>query len=678
MTDSPFEAALRATLKAAAPLDVPAQLEDRARDIPAIAHPRQRRWPSLTRRTWAAAIAAVLTLVIALVLVLPRLSSGPGSGRPNPFRVDSAFGSLVASDLELTIDGRVFRVPPEPAQTGFSNAATPTTGTYGRLTDQWQDRGTPMTLVIHFAADAHTWWVTEIVVSDARSGPSGWLYFEGPFFERPIGTPFEGRADLTSVRSTTGASGTLSFGDLTLSAFADVQTHDPVAGPMLPGAATEPDFVPYVGTVGTAILGYVPAAELQSPVILEAIGSQIPDQPVYGSDFKTLVGYAVAGRGFEPLKATATDAPTLVPSVAPSPSPAANVAAGLSWQAISISDTATLEVDSLVGLPDGYLAVARPNGDPTKVSLWRSSDGLGWRELPASPAFTETKTGWYDSIARVIEPNPGQLLAVGSANNGDASAFDAVVWTSANNGATWHRSTVAGAADAAMSDVIATSSGFVAVGVDGHPSGGTQLIGIRGAAVWTSTNGTTWARTPYQASFAGAQMDHVIAADSVLVATGLDVPTGSGSVAPPIWRSSDGLTWTRAAAVSPSPLSLGADAPIWTGTSFVVSGTEILGDGRYVWTSTDGLGWSIADVQGAAAPSLVGLATTGSTIVLAGTTSAGGRALLWQSSGGQSWQLVQAPAVMDGGAPMRIVAGPNGLLILNSNTHGRTGWLGTP
>ncbi len=138
-----------------------------------------------------------------------------------------------------------------------------------------------------------------------------------------------------------------------------------------------------------------------------------------------------------------------------------------------------------------------------------------------------------------------------------------------------------------------------------------------------------------------------------------------------------GLGRTRATPVFATPQSLGADAAIWTGGAFVVSGTQILGDGRYIWTSTDGLGWSVADVQGATTPSLAGLAMTGSTIVLAGAPSGGGQVLLWESTGGLSWQLAQAPAVMDGGVPMRIVAGPNGLLILNSSTSGTTGWLGT-
>lgn len=330
MNDSPFEAALRATLKAAAPLDVPARLEDRARDIPAIAHPKERSWSLLAPRTRGVAIAAALGLIVAIVLVVPRIAPGPaGGGPPNPVRIDSAFGSLFASDLQLTVDGRAFRVPTSARPKGVTELSLSGATTYGRLTVQWQDGATPIILVMHFAADSHTWWVSEIVASDGRSEPAGWLYFEGPFFESPVGTAFKGSSHLSSVRSTNGATGSLQFGELALSAFASGGTHDPIAGPMPSSGGPEPDFVPYVGGTGSVVLGYVPTAELEDQVPIESFRGQAPDQPVYGSDLKTLVGYAVAGKGFQPLKTSGTIAPKPVTRVAASPSPPPNVAVGL-------------------------------------------------------------------------------------------------------------------------------------------------------------------------------------------------------------------------------------------------------------------------------------------------------------------------------------------------------------
>lgn len=323
MNDSPFEAALRASLKAAAPLEVPARLEDRASDIPAIAHPAQRWWSHIAPRTWGVAIAAALSLMIAFVLVVPRVVLGPGrGGPPNPVRIESAFGSLVASDLELTVDGRVFRVPPSATQAGVTELSLAGTATYGRLTVQWHDGATPMTLVMHFAADSHTWWVSEIVASDGRSGPSGWLYFEGPFFERPVGTSFKGSSDRSSVRSTYGATGSLQFGELSLSAFASGSPRNPTTGTMPPSdgasaASSGPDFIPMVGASGSQIVGYVSTAELDQPVPINSFRGQDPDQPVYGADLKTLVGYSVPGRGFEPLSASIQGSPPLQASSLP-------------------------------------------------------------------------------------------------------------------------------------------------------------------------------------------------------------------------------------------------------------------------------------------------------------------------------------------------------------------------
>jgi hypothetical protein len=82
MTDTPFEAALRATLRATAPVEVPARLEGRARDIPAIAYPAQAWWSRFPPRAWGMIVAAAAGLILAIALFVPRIASGPG-GPPN-------------------------------------------------------------------------------------------------------------------------------------------------------------------------------------------------------------------------------------------------------------------------------------------------------------------------------------------------------------------------------------------------------------------------------------------------------------------------------------------------------------------------------------------------------------------------------------------------------------------
>jgi hypothetical protein len=114
---------------------------------------------------------------------------------------------------------------------------------------------------------------------------------------------------------------------------------------------------------------------------------------------------------------------------------------------------------------------------------------------------------------------------------------EAAVWTSAD-GVTWSRvphdeEVFGGEEHATMTGVTAHGTGMVAIGE-------VQTDGIRGAAVWTSTDGITWSRLPNdKALFPDASMVDVTAVGSLLVAVG-----ESGS-AVAVWTSVDGIEWSR-------------------------------------------------------------------------------------------------------------------------------------
>jgi hypothetical protein len=169
-------------------------------------------------------------------------------------------------------------------------------------------------LVIHFAANARTWWVSEIVASDGRAEAAGWVYFEGPLFESPLGSTFDGAVELSSVRSTDGTTGSLRFGELSLHAFASSTPRDPTRGTTPPSGGTpagsSPDFIAAAGGAGQ-VIGYVPREELEQQVPFNSFRGQAPDQPVYGDDLKTLVGYMVAGKGFVALGVDPNSVPTI-------------------------------------------------------------------------------------------------------------------------------------------------------------------------------------------------------------------------------------------------------------------------------------------------------------------------------------------------------------------------------
>ncbi|HEY5486047.1 MAG TPA: sialidase family protein [Candidatus Limnocylindrales bacterium] len=285
--------------------------------------------------------------------------------------------------------------------------------------------------------------------------------------------------------------------------------------------------------------------------------------------------------------------PTAVPSPTETPI-AGNVTGGLTWTRVSTPDG--LLFGPVISDDGGFLAVGTP-ADGFPPSFWRSTDGLTWSEQPAAPAFVDADPNKYfygvSNVARA--PGTTHMVAVGArylmddTNDGDAAA-----WYSADGGQTWTRSAESpGFANAVISDVIAGPNGWIAVGLDGYPQGGTQGIGVKGAAVWTSTDGLHWKREATQASFAGAGMGQILQNGHGFIASGSDYPTATTAAEPAIWTSPDGKIWTRvsanqgfgesaAAGVNAVPDGFVATVTAWGGPSAM-------------WFSQDGATWKPAE-----------------------------------------------------------------------------------
>jgi hypothetical protein len=189
----------------------------------------------------------------------------------------------------------------------------------------------------------------------------------------------------------------------------------------------------------------------------------------------------------------------------------------------------------------GFLAAAW-NGRVTMIS---SPDGRTWTALPDENRALRSATGTRFIVVQGVAERDGTIVAVGADALDDASAGDARAWSS-TDGTHW-RIVAAEASehDAAMNAVVAGPSGFLAVGSDGYPGASTQLPGSRGAAAWISADGQHWTRAPAQAALEGAIMKGVIAVDGGYVAWGEAIPNRIDRAAPPVWSSTDGLTWTR-------------------------------------------------------------------------------------------------------------------------------------
>jgi hypothetical protein len=192
----------------------------------------------------------------------------------------------------------------------------------------------------------------------------------------------------------------------------------------------------------------------------------------------------------------------------------------------------------------GLIAVGREARDSgQRAVVWTSPDGSTWTRLPNSSDFD------HGTIEAVTAGGPG-FVAVGTEINGAKTV--AAVYTSAD-GVAWKQGATVpdfdlggtgsfndGRTRGAMTDVVVNHGVIVAVGSVCAPSGGACR-----AAVWTSSDGITWARVPDEAGFDG-NMYAATAWRDGFVAVGDD----GHDKAPRAWFSPDGTTWTRVADVA--------------------------------------------------------------------------------------------------------------------------------
>jgi len=139
-----------------------------------------------------------------------------------------------------------------------------------------------------------------------------------------------------------------------------------------------------------------------------------------------------------------------------------------------------------------------------------------------------------------VAAGPGLVVVGADLSGGDA---DVAVWTS-SDGFTWARvphdgENLGGRGDQIALDVTVGDPGLVMVGWD---SSGGEID----AAVWTSVDGTRWQRTPHDEEIFGGPdwqvMNAVVAVGGLgLVAVGEDRSAHTGAV----WISSDGHSWVR-------------------------------------------------------------------------------------------------------------------------------------
>ena len=258
-----------------------------------------------------------------------------------------------------------------------------------------------------------------------------------------------------------------------------------------------------------------------------------------------------------------------------------------------------------------------------------SPDGMTWSAVDTEPAFAGR-----DAYTVQAAAGPAGYVIVGYQGSA-AAGYQAEAWYSTGP-AGWQQAAGENALDGEsgsreMLAVTATTSGFVAVGLQGNSP-----------AAWVSANGQAWTvlALPLPAGAARAVLLHVAAEGGTLVAVGME-QTSSGALAPFAARSvNNGMSWTEEALPVPSG-SAQVTALAAAGQTFTATGTYGSTPGHQdvvVWTSPDGLTWTAATPagQGLAGPgiqAITGLTVSGSTLTGVGFTAspASEEPLFWQS-----------------------------------------------
>lgn len=248
-----------------------------------------------------------------------------------------------------------------------------------------------------------------------------------------------------------------------------------------------------------------------------------------------------------------------------------------------------------------------------------------------SPAFT---AGPSSTIGGLVAPGDGwpAWAAVGSVTDGRTAA---VVWTSAD-GTRWARSDLDdGDGLASVASAGARRPGLlVVVGTV------TSRLGDRDGRIWTSRDGATWSAATVPAIGPGDQSLTSVAGGPLgFVAAGVDGPV------PAVWTSPDGLVWARVrgpflASERVEGVAVGPQGAVAVGT--ITTSGDL--DGM-AWFSADGKAWRTvplgpAGFTGRTPQAVHAVTATGSGFVAVGDDSNGERrvAVAWTSADGIIWQ----------------------------------------
>jgi hypothetical protein len=197
---------------------------------------------------------------------------------------------------------------------------------------------------------------------------------------------------------------------------------------------------------------------------------------------------------------------------------------------------------AIVRVSEGFVVVGASGGSPDSVDggtsddldgvVWRSIDGVDWRRVPGS---TDTLGSADDEVVIDLVELPDRYVAVGALWTGtpDNRHARAAVWTSTD-----------------LSTWVRVADGHEVFGTDGEDSrltaavfDGTRIVAVgevgstrKTAAVWTSTDGITWQRLEHASLSTGTWLSEAVTHGDQIVLVG-------GENLSDDWRTAHAAAW---------------------------------------------------------------------------------------------------------------------------------------
>ena len=279
-----------------------------------------------------------------------------------------------------------------------------------------------------------------------------------------------------------------------------------------------------------------------------------------------------------------------------------------------------------------------------------------------------------------MRPRLMSVLALGAlvlTGCGSTAGPSAPAQSSPSPAAGWHRvEALPGSQGGSARDVVATGTGFVAVGSSG----------LRGpGAAWTSTDGASWQATPGEEALATLPLDAVVVTGTGLDAFGADC-AGTGECVTTNQVSFDGSAWSKVpdfvGATGAEPVGFASNGGRLVGVgSEYVSPNPVVYAGR-AWTSPTGGTWTqVPDSPAFAKAEMNDVAVGPHGLVAVGSAQTdseiGTDAAVWTSPDGLAWTRLPSQPDFADASMFAISDSPSGLVAVGQGAQGAAAWTST-